>query len=64
MKGLRKEEIQKLKEIDKIMKIICNKIYENDVSLKNKKCKKYKEIRNKDDFINVSEWKKCQLQIE
>lgn len=64
MKGLRKEEIQKLKEIDKIMKIICNKIYENDVSIKNKKCKKYKEIRNKDDFINVSEWKKCQLQIE
>ena len=64
MKGPRKEEIQKLKEIDKIMKIICNKIYENDVSLKNKKCKKYKEIRNKDDFINVSEWKKCQLQIE
>lgn len=60
MKGLRKEEIQKLKEIDKIMKIICNKIYENDVSIKNKKCKKY----NKDDFINVSEWKKCQLQIE
>ena len=43
------------------MKIICNKIYENDVSIKNKKCKKYKEIRNKDDFINVSEWKKCQL---
>ena len=64
MKGLRKEEIQKLKEIDKIMKIIYNKIYENDVSIKNKKCKKYKEIRNKDDFINVSEWKKCQLQIE
>ena len=64
MKGLRKEEIQKLKEIDKIMKIICNKIYENDVSIKNKKCKKYKEIRNKDDFINDSEWKKCQLQIE
>lgn len=64
MKGPRKEEIQKLKEIDKIMKIICNKIYENDVSIKNKKCKKYKEIRNKDDFINVSEWKKCQLQIE
>lgn len=64
MKGLRKEEIQKLKEIDKIMKTTRNKTHENDVSTKNKKCKKYKEIRNKDDFINVSEWKKCQLQIE